>query len=87
MAASNVQSKKKLFEKLIGVPIRQKIVPARSQVAVNKSLSKIANKSRTTTAEQAQTINDVKAEEIFVENFEMVIALLPTVPFIRKPSK
>lgn len=84
MSKSNVQSKKKMFEKLLA-PIRQKIVPARSKVAINKSLSKISER-KSARSDQKHS-NDEMLEQIFTENFEMAIALLPTVPFSSKNTK
>ena len=70
--------------------IPRKIVPARSKVAVNKSVQNIigARKSAaggTTEADKQTAFKvDEVLDKIFAENFEIAVALLPTVAFMRK---
>lgn len=67
---------------LLAPPRKQIVVPARSKVAVNKSiLSMSARKSKI----EAKKIGEgAKLDDVFAGNLEIAVALLPTVPFLCK---
>lgn len=62
---------------------RKQVVPARSRVAVNKSLVSMAERQsrlQENAKRKAQAENE-KFDGVFVQNIEIALALLPTVPF------
>lgn len=70
--------------------IPRKVVPARSKVAVNKSVQNIIGAKKSATGgtsvadkQTASKVDDV-LDKIFAENFEIAVALLTTVAFMRK---
>lgn len=58
--------------------------PARSRLAVNKSIVQIGQLKNSTSQQQqaANADKDKRLDEIFAETLEIAVALLPTVAFM-----
>lgn len=69
---------------LLTAPLKSKVVPARSKLVVNKSVLSLSAKKAN--REKAKSGAVEKLDEVFAENLEMALALLPTVPFKRDNS-
>lgn len=67
---------------LLTAPLKSKVVPARSKLVVNKSIMSLGAKKAN--REKAKSGAVEKSDEVFADNLEMALALLPTVPFKRK---
>lgn len=67
---------------LLAPPKNRSVVPARSTVTVNKSVLGLSARKSKTNAKRAEDAG--KVDEVFKENVEIAIALLPTVTFRRK---
>lgn len=67
---------------LLAPPKIRSVVPARSTVTVNKSVLGLSARKSKTNAKRAEDAG--KVDEVFNENVEIAIALLPTVTFRRK---
>jgi hypothetical protein len=64
------------------VPGKGVSVPARSQVAVNKSVVEMRSKTKTKKKLEAPvTDTDRKLDEVFAESLDIAVALIPTVAF------
>lgn len=68
--------------------IPRRVVPARSKIAVQKSVQNmtIARKSTAKANKNEEIGDDEKFDKVFAENFEIAVALLPTVAFMCKFS-
>lgn len=65
-------------KKLTSPPNPRIVVPARSKVAVNKSVSNLREKRA---KDPKANAGDEKVDEVFADNIEIAVALLPTVAF------
>lgn len=81
---TNLEIDGERFLQLFQVPKATFIIPCRSQAVVNKSLA--IHRARQNPPVAAQSVEEY-LEKVFAENFEMAIALLPTVPYKRKQFK
>jgi len=61
-------------------------VPARSTVALNKSIAKLSKLKQPASSKAADKPATVQEDEVFAKNLEIAIALLPTVTFKREVS-
>lgn len=61
-------------------------VPARSTVALNKSIVKQSKLKQPLSSKAAEKPATVQEDEVFAKNLEIAIALLPTVTFKREVS-
>lgn len=68
------------------VPPKTSSVPARTQIAVNKSVIQLAEKTKTKKGNATMaTDGDKKLDDIFAETLEIAVALIPTVSFACRP--
>lgn len=65
----------------LAAPRRQLAVPARSRIAVNKSVQDITAKGKPKDEAKKNSPENEQIEEVFSKNIEIAIALMPTVPF------
>lgn len=67
---------------MMAAPTSSKVVPARSKIAVNKSVMSLSKQQTVNLNKKKTTGDEERLDEVFAENLEMAIALLPTVPFM-----
>lgn len=65
----------------VSAPKRNVPVPARSRIAVNKSVQDINAKGKPNDAQKKISPENEKLDEIFAGNIAIAVALTPTVPF------
>lgn len=71
----------------LAAPRRNLAVPARSRIAVNKSVQDITAKGKPEDGAKKISKDDENIDELFARNIEIAIALIPTVPYKRKSLK
>lgn len=60
---------------------KSKVVPARSKIAVNKSVISLG-KRQTANKKKATGDDGERLDEVFAETLEIAVALLPVVPYM-----
>jgi hypothetical protein len=64
-------------------PFKSKVVPARSKIAVNKSVISLSKRQSANLNKKKETGDDgEKLDEVFAETLEIAVALLPVVPYM-----
>lgn len=65
-------------------PFKSNVVPARSKIAVNKSVMNLGKRQSVNFNKKKEIGEGEKLDEVFAENLEIAVALLPTVAFLCK---
>lgn len=59
-----------------------KVVPARSKIAVNKSVISLGKQLPINSKKKNEIVDGERLDEVFAETLEIAVALLPTVSFM-----